>query len=153
MTYLLFTVDLSVPFVWAIMAAEFCSLNWSLLELISSRQNLFLFIHSRTILLLIYYKFLCSWLLIIGYILANIWPSPGILITFFIVSVHNQGDISIYYESSSQAPVVKWSKQCIFALWRLHCKFAKKQQFCLNFRYPLWESSSEAERGKEREGL
>ena len=29
----------------------------------------------------------------------------------------------------------------------------KKQQFCLNFRYPLWESSSEAERGKEREGL
>ena len=29
----------------------------------------------------------------------------------------------------------------------------KIQQFCLNFRYPLWESSSEAERGKRERGF
>ena len=56
------------------------------------------------------------------------------------------------YESSSQAPVVERLTQCLFALWRYSAS-SQKQQFCLNFRNPLWESSSEAERGKEREGL
>ena len=53
---------------------------------------------------------------------------------------------------------LKWimflhGQNSVYSRYRGYSASSQKQPFCLNFRYPLWESSSEAERGKEREGL
>ena len=41
-------------------------------------------------------------------------------------------------------------KTVFIRIMEVQCKYAKNN-FCLNFRNPLWESSSEAERKRERE--
>ena len=52
-------------------------------------------------------------------------------------------------ESSSQAPVVELIKSLVISLWRYTVH--SRTKVCLNFRVPLWASSSEAEWEKERE--
>ena len=42
-------------------------------------------------------------------------------------------------------------KTVFIRIMEIQCKYAKNNNFCLNFRNPLWESSSEAERKRERE--
>ena len=62
-------------------------------------------------------------------------------------------NLTFWDKLPSQALVVILSKQSWIALLRYSAERAKNTTFCLNFWQPLWASSSEAERKREREAL